>query len=65
MKLLVLYFGDGPVYIEGFSKECERSCKGALHLLPKKNTSITKDEYEHIKKCYKHILPKLKVMAQS
>ena len=63
-KLLVIYFGDTPVCVEGFSKECKRSCEGALHLLPRKQRSITEDECAHIKKSYKHILRKFRVISE-
>ena len=63
MKLLINYYGDHPVYIEGFSKECERSCRGALHVLPKKVMTITNDEYAHIKKNYSYVIKKLRIVA--
>jgi len=64
MKKLIAYYGDSPVYVEGFSKDCARSCKGSVHVLPRKPVTVTADEYEHIKKSYSWMLPKLKVVAE-
>ena len=64
MKLLINYFGDTPIYVEGFSEECERSCKGSLHVLPRKIKTITLDEYEYIKLKYSHIVKKIRVLAK-
>lgn len=55
MKNLIVYYGDSPEYVEGFPKNCKRSCQGSLHLLPRKPTTVTSDEYEHIKKFHKHL----------
>lgn len=63
MKLLINYYGDVPICVEGFIDECKRSCKGALHVLPKKPVTITDDEYEHIKKHYSHVVKKIRVLA--
>ena len=48
----VKYSGNTPQYIDGFPKNCERSCKGAIHLLPNALRKITDDEYAYIKKEY-------------
>lgn len=64
MKKLIAYYGDSPVYVEGFSKDCARSCEGSVHVLPRKPVTVTSDEYEHIKKSYSWMLPKLKVVAE-
>ena len=64
MKKLIVYYGDAPVYAEGFCKDCDRSCKGALHILPRKKMEVTDGEYEHLVKKYPHVMPKLRVMAE-
>lgn len=64
MKKLVVYMGDSPVYVEGFPAGCERSCEGSIHLLPRKHVTITDGEHAHILAKYKHVVPKLKVMAE-
>ena len=53
----VKYTGKSPEYLDGFPEKCERSCKGAIHLLPNALKDITEDEYKHIRKKY----PKLKL----
>jgi len=37
-----------PQQVEGFPKDCERSCKGALHVRPNETTIVTKGELEHL-----------------
>ena len=64
MKKLIYYYGDSPVSVEGFSKDCKRSRKGALHLLKGRPITITDDEYKHIQDEYKWALPKIRVVAQ-
>lgn len=63
MKKLIGYYGDTPVCVEGFPENCKRSVAGALHLLPRKSVTVTADEHAHILAKYKHIVPKLKVLA--
>ena len=48
MKKLIVYYGDSPVYVEGFNEDCKRSCKGSLHIRPRRPITVTDDEYEHI-----------------
>lgn len=55
----VKYTGNTPEYIDSFPKDCERSCKGSLHLLPNALKDISDDEYEYIKKKY----PKMRLMV--
>lgn len=55
----VKYNGKCPEYCDGFPKDCKRSCKGAIHLLPTSIKDITDDEYKYIKKAY----PKLKLLV--
>ena len=64
MKKLIYYYGDSPVSVEGFSKDCKRSGKGALHLLRGRSLTITADEYAHIEKEYKWAIPKIRVVAE-
>lgn len=49
---LIKYTGKTPEYIDGFSKKCERSREGSIHLLPNATIEISDDEFEHIKKKY-------------
>ena len=63
-KKLIAYYGDSPVHVEGFPSDCARSCKGSVHVLPRTPTTVTEDEYEHIKSEYKWMLPKLRVVAE-
>jgi len=58
-KFLIAYYGDSPVCVEGFPKDCQRSRKGSVHIHPKKPTTVTGDELEVIKKQYK-----VKVVAE-
>jgi hypothetical protein len=53
----VRYSGKSPEYLDSFPKDCERSCKGAIHLLPNTLRDISDDEYNYIKKKY----PKMKL----
>lgn len=54
----IKYTGKTPEYLDGFPKECKRSCKGAIHLMPNAIREISADEYEFIKKSF----PKLKLV---
>jgi hypothetical protein len=54
----VKYTGKTPEYPDGFPEKCERSCKGAIHLLPQRQLDITEDELKFIRKKY----PKLKLV---
>lgn len=63
-KYLIVYYGDAPECVEKFGKDCKRSCKGALHVNPGRQLTVTEDEYEHIKKAYKHMVPKLRVLSE-
>jgi arylsulfatase A-like enzyme len=64
MKKLIYYYGDSPVNVEGFPEDCKRSRKGALHLLRGRSMTITADEYDHIAKAYKEVMPKIRVVAE-
>ena len=48
----VKYTGKSPEYLDGFPEKCERSCKGAIHLLPNALRDITDDELKYIRKKY-------------
>lgn len=37
-----------PHQVEDFPKDCERSCKGALHVRPNETTIVTKGELAHL-----------------
>ncbi len=63
-KKLIAYYGDSPVHVEGFPKDCPRSCKGSVHVLPRKPVTVTDAEYEYMRTHYKWMLPKLKVVAE-
>ena len=65
-KYLIIYYGDAPECVEGFSKECARMKKGALHIKPGRQMTVTGDELKHIKtdkKCA-HIVPKLRILGE-
>ena len=64
MKKLIYYYGDSPVNVEGFPKDCKRSRKGALHLLRGRPMTITAEEYDHIAEAYKWVMPKIRVVAE-
>ena len=64
MKKLIVYHGDSPVQVEGFPKECARSCEGALHIHPGKHKTVTDAEYKHLCEKYAWMCPKLKVVAE-
>lgn len=61
MKKAVLYTGNGPNCIDGFPKSCKRSVEGALHLHPRRQLTITNDEYEFLKTT--HVGKFVKVIA--
>lgn len=63
-KFLIVYYGDIPECVEGFKKDCERSCKGSLMIKPGRQMSVTEDELNHVKENHKHILPKLRILAE-
>lgn len=63
-KLLVAYFGDTPECVEGFPKECDRSCLGALYFKRGKKKTITQEEYEFIKVKYSHMTRNLRLIAE-
>jgi len=63
-KYLMVYYGDAPECVEGFSKECKRSCKGALHVNPGRQMTVTEGELEYIKGHKKHMLAKLRVISE-
>lgn len=64
MKKLIVYYGDSPVCVEGFSESCKRSVKGAIHILPRKSVTVTEDEYQHILAKYDWMKSKMKVIAE-
>jgi len=55
----VRYSGNTPQYIDSFPKDCERSCKGSLHLLPNALKDITDGEFDFIKKTF----PKMRLLV--
>ena len=63
MKKLIIYYGES-LQVEGFSKDCKRSCEGSLHILSRKYKTVTDDEYEHILKEYPWMKSKLKVISE-
>lgn len=62
-KHLIVYYGDATECVEGFGKDCKRSCKGALHVNPGRQITVTDDELAHIKSKHKHIVPKLRILS--
>lgn len=63
MSKLIVYFGDNPECIEGFSASCSRSVQGALHIKPRKPTTVTDDEYQHILASRIDLKGKIRVVA--
>lgn len=63
MSKLVVYFGDNPACVEGFSESCKRSNAGALYLYPKKQKTITDDEFKHIQESRKDLMGKIRMIA--
>lgn len=63
MKKLIVYYGDTPVCVEGFPEDCKRSKEGALHILPRKNMTVTDQEYDHILKSRPDMKKLLRVIA--
>lgn len=57
----IQYMGDSPVFIDDFKKGCERSCKGSLHLFPKRLIRVTDGELEHLKDSRKDVFKDLRV----
>ncbi len=64
MKKLIVYFGDNPVCVEGFSSDCQRSVEGALHVHPRKPITVTDGEYRHMLGAHPEMHSKLKVVAE-
>lgn len=65
MKMLIVYYGDSPQYVEGFSPTCKRSCVGSLHLLPRRPLTVTEDEYEHLKARYPQLTRSVKIISKT
>lgn len=63
-KFLIVYYGDTPECVEGFKKDCKRSCKGTLYIKPGRQMTVTEDELNHVKEKHKHVLPKLRILAE-
>lgn len=63
-KFLIVYYGDAPECVEGFSQTAKRSCKGALHVAPGRKLTVTEDELSHMKEHHKHMLPKLRILSE-
>lgn len=63
MKKLIVYRGDAPICVEGFSKDCKRSCQGSLHLYPRKSTTVTDGELLHIKDAYSSVFSAIQVLS--
>ena len=63
-KYLIVYYGDAPECVEGFGKDCKRSCKGALHVNPGRQMTVTEGELAYLKSKYKHMLPKLRILSE-
>lgn len=62
-KHLIVYYGDATECVEGFGKDCKRSCKGALHVNPGRQITVTEDELAHMKSKHSHMVPKLRVLS--
>jgi len=60
----IQYMGDSPAFVDDFSKSCERSCKGSLHLFPKRLVKVTNDELEHLKTERKDIFKSIRVLPK-
>ena len=63
-KFLIVYYGDATECVEGFGKDCKRSCKGALHVNPGRQMTVTEGELAHLKSKHKHMLPKLRILSE-
>lgn len=63
MSKLIVYLGDNPECIEGFSASCSRSVQGALHIKPRKPMTVTDDEYQHIMASRADLKTKIRVVA--
>lgn len=63
MSKLIVYLGDNPECIEGFSESCSRSVLGALHIKPRKPTTVTDSEYQHILESRPDLKGKIRVVA--
>lgn len=64
MSKLIVYYGDQPESVEGFSDSCKRSCQGALHLQPRKPKTVSDDEFEHIKTARGDVFSKIRKLAE-
>jgi hypothetical protein len=64
MKYLIAYYGDCPLFVEGFKSGCHRSCSGAIHLLRGRAVTVTADELDHIRSIYPKEARLLKVVSQ-
>ena len=64
MKKLIIYYGDNPLCLEGFPKECQRTCDGSLHILPRKNKTLSDGEYEWLKKKHPEAMANVRVLAE-
>lgn len=62
MKKLIAYYGDSPEYVDDFPKDCERSCKGSMHLIPRKPITATEGELKHLKEKHKNL--RIKIIAE-
>lgn len=63
MSKLIVYLGDNPECIEGFSASCSRSVQGALHVKPRKPMTVTDDEYQHMLASRPDLKTKIRVVA--
>jgi len=57
-----MYYDYSPLYVEGFPKDCKRSCKGSIHLMPRKPITVTEGELAYIKMAYPKA--RIKVVAE-
>ena len=63
-KTPIQYVGNSPLYLDDFGDDCERSCKGSLHLLPKKLIQVTDQELKHIKEKRPDVFKQLRVLPK-
>jgi hypothetical protein len=57
--MVAVMAGLSPTQIDDFPSACERSGKGALHLLPRSTVEITASELEHIRRNHPEVTAKL------
>ena len=62
-KSSIQFLGDHPAYIDGFPKECERSCEGSLHFYPRRVLEVSLDELAYLKDKRGDIYKFLKIMS--